>query len=66
MTEHNTRNTESVTAWCNACFRYTEHAVSDGRRGRCMEHQAPELSKKQQDNRQRLEKERRQPGLFEK
>ena len=35
MTEHFTRNTESMTVWCNLCNKVTEHAVSDERIGRC-------------------------------
>lgn len=54
MTEHYTANTESVTAWCNHCNRNTQHSVSGNRRGRCLEHEAPELSQKQKDNRERL------------
>jgi hypothetical protein len=68
MTEHYTRNTESVTAWCNQCARDTQHAVSDGRRGRCLEHAASEYSKKQLAERARrdeeAERQRQQPGLF--
>ena len=56
MAEHYTRSTESVTKFCNTCGRITEHSVSDGRVGRCKEHHAPELTKKQQENRERLER----------
>ena len=38
MTEHYTRRTESVTAWCNKCQRTTEHRVDSGRKGPCLEH----------------------------
>lgn len=68
MSEHYTRNTESVTLWCNACNRPTQHQVSGGRVERCMEHEtATETggwSKKQIEARERRERERRQPGLF--
>lgn len=40
MTEHYTKNTESVTHWCNRCGRPTDHKVSAGRLGRCMEHES--------------------------
>ena len=54
MTEHYTRNTESITKWCNHCNRPTDHIVSDGRVGRCMEHEARTLSKKQEENREKI------------
>jgi hypothetical protein len=41
MTEHYTKNTEAVTAWCNKCNRPTMHQVSAGRRGHCLEHETP-------------------------
>ena len=47
MAEHYTANTESVTRWCNRCNRPTQHTVSGGRVGRCLEHDAPQFSKKQ-------------------
>lgn len=64
MTEHYTRNTESTTRFCNHCNRRTQHTVSDGRVGRCLEHGAEGLSKKQVANRQRIEHERQNPELF--
>jgi hypothetical protein len=48
MTEHYTANTESVTKFCNRCMRNTQHAVSAGRVGRCMEHEPPEQTKAQE------------------
>lgn len=39
MSEHYTKNTLEVTHWCNQCGRRTQHAVSAGRVGRCMEHE---------------------------
>ena len=56
MTEHYTANTESVTRWCNQCGRGTQHTVSGGRVGRCLEHDAPQFSKKQQAERQKIER----------
>ena len=41
MPEHYTKNTESATAWCNKCNRFTEHRVDNCRRGPCMEHETP-------------------------
>ncbi len=64
MTEHYTAGTESVLAWCNKCGRATRHAVSAGRRGRCMEHEAPRETKKQQQARERREREAHSPRLF--
>jgi hypothetical protein len=64
MPEHNTRNTESVTCWCNRCGRPTQHAVSDGRRGRCMEHQAEGASKKQEAAARKRADEAKNPKLF--
>ena len=46
MTEHYTRNTESVTAWCNKCQRVTEHRVDGGRKGPCLQHETPVQEKK--------------------
>lgn len=62
--EHYTTNTESVTKWCNACNRPTQHSVSGGRVGRCMEHQASGESKKQKAAREKREKDARNPKLF--
>lgn len=64
MTEHYTKNTESVTAWCNFCNRQTQHAVSNGRRGRCMEHQVMAQSKRQKKQREQNAAKQRQPRLF--
>lgn len=54
MTEHYTANTESVTKWCNHCARSTRHAVSAGRVGRCMEHEAPARTKQQESRAREL------------
>lgn len=59
-------------AWCNRCGRQTEHLIvrhseHAGRLGHCVdpEHPAPpELSKKQQVDRARREKEKQNPSLF--
>ena len=68
MSEHYTKNTESVTRFCRTCDRLTQHAVSDGRIGRCKEHEAPKYSQAQL---RRIEKaanaamdEYHQPKLF--
>lgn len=64
MAEHYTRGTLACTAWCNHCSRNTQHGVSDGRRGRCLEHDAPQYSKKQLADRARREREHQNPELF--
>lgn len=63
MSEHYPRSTESVTLWCNHCGKPTQHKVSEGIAGRCMEHEAPEFSKKQLRERERREKEKQNPGF---
>lgn len=40
MTEHYTKNTVSVSAWCKPCARITVHLVFKGRKGPCTECQA--------------------------
>jgi hypothetical protein len=37
MTQHYTRNTLSVAAWCPKCRKETQHRVDDRRRGPCLE-----------------------------
>ena len=64
MPEHYTKNTLECTAWCKRCGRMTQHRVDGGRRGPCLEHDAPELSQEQIRRRKQEEKERQQPGLF--
>lgn len=67
MAEHYTRNTESCLAFCPKCGTLTKHKVSDGRRGRCMEHDAGE-SKKQIAASEKREREQKRaaenPPLF--
>jgi len=65
MAEHYTKATEAISKWCDTCRRLTEHAVSSGRIGRCKEHAAAALSRKQQRQLEKQERERRQPRLFE-
>lgn len=60
MTEHYTSNTESVTRWCNHCNRVTDHRVSAGRVGRCMEHESPAVTRAQQKRAE--EASRQKPG----
>ncbi len=64
MSEHYTRNTESVLAWCNRCSRLTMHAVSAGRRGHCTEHERPPATRKKESARERRAREKRQLKLF--
>ena len=37
MTEHYTRNTVSVSAWCAKCAKKTQHRVDGVRKGPCLE-----------------------------
>jgi hypothetical protein len=37
MSEHFTRNTECLWTWCRHCQKMTEHQVTQGRLGRCIE-----------------------------
>lgn len=64
MTEHYTRNTESILKWCNRCDRLTVHAVSDGRVGRCTEHGPVGESKKQTAEREKREREAANPRML--
>lgn len=34
--KHHTRNTVSVSKWCNRCTAYTDHRVDEGREGPCL------------------------------
>lgn len=63
MSEHFTRNTESVTRWCNKCGRVTEFAVSAGRLGRCTEHDVAPESEAKKGARRAAEARRRQKGF---
>jgi len=61
VSEHYTRNTESVTRWCNRCGRPTQHLVSAGRVGRCEnDHHPATPGKPPRANIPPLQ----QPGLF--
>lgn len=64
MSEHYTRSTESCLAWCNQCNRRTRHQVSAGRRGRCTEHAAPEMTQAQRHRQEREQRELANPRLF--
>jgi hypothetical protein len=37
MTEHYTRDTVMVSAWCQKCSKFTMHNVQGGRKGACQE-----------------------------
>ena len=53
MSQHYTKGTVSVRKWCNTCRRETEHSVSDGRLGRCVEdHHPPNLEKPVEESNQ--------------
>jgi hypothetical protein len=64
MSHHFTANTESASAWCNHCSAFTQHAVSVGRIGRCLQHEAPQFSKAQLRRREQNDREAREPRLF--
>jgi hypothetical protein len=64
MTEHFTKNVESVTHWCNRCKRLTQFAVTGGRLGRCLEHAAATESKRQKREREKRAHEAANPRLF--
>ena len=63
MTQHYTRNTKQVSAWCPTCRRTTMHRVDDRRLGSCLEHNAEGMTKKQQAAKAKLEAERQQPAI---
>jgi hypothetical protein len=42
MSEHFTRNTESISCWCFQCNELTDHPVSDGHIGRCPNPHGPQ------------------------
>ncbi len=52
MSEHYTKNTESVWKWCNICMKNTEHLVSANRLGRCQEHGAKDKPPKKEPPKQ--------------
>ena len=37
MTQHFTRNTISISAWCPKCQKHTQHRVDDRRKGPCLD-----------------------------
>jgi ribosomal protein L44E len=37
MTEHYSKQTVSVSAYCSKCKRHTQHRVDDHRKGPCLE-----------------------------
>ena len=73
MAEHYPRGVTEVTAYCEKCGRFTQHRVDHppagekggGRRGPCMEHEAQAMTKAQIERREKRERLRRQPDLFE-
>ena len=63
MTQHYTKNTTAVMAYCNTCNRKTRHRVSDGRQGTCLEHEA-KLSTAQEKARKKRKEEEKNPRMF--
>lgn len=41
MSEHHTRNTLEVTAWCPQCQQFTQHRCDNGRQGPCIDRKHP-------------------------
>ena len=64
MTQHYTRSTTEVMAYCPTCNRKTMQRVDDRRIGPCLEHEAQGMSKKQEKLNKRLNELREQPELF--
>ena len=64
MTQHYTRNTVQVMAWCSTCGRNTMHAVHDRRLGSCLEPHRTGMSKKQERLQAELAKKEQQPELW--
>lgn len=65
MSEHLTRNTlDGVLKFCPTCGQLAKHYVSDGRIGRCMEHNAQQETKRQKAARKKREREEKQGSLF--
>jgi hypothetical protein len=63
MTEHYTRNTESATAFCKKCDRFTVHRVDGGRLGPCLDENHPAPLERAEIPKLNLPE---QKGLFEK
>jgi hypothetical protein len=67
MPHHYPKNTTEAPAWCNTCWRQTQHAVFDGRLAHCLEHgpkvDAEGLSKTQAEARKKREEEKQNPEL---
>ncbi len=64
MSEHYTKTTEGAPHWCNKCRRITVHAVSDGRLGRCTEHESQAFTKAQLKRKEQAEHNAKNPSLF--
>ena len=63
MTQHYTKNTTAVLAYCPTCNRKTRHRVSDGRQGSCLEHEA-KLSKAQERRKKQQDEDAKNPRMF--
>lgn len=67
MPHHFTRDTTETYHHCNKCGKLTLHIVSDGRLGRCKEHEVGDkdgLSVAQRKRKEQREKDEREPKLF--
>jgi ribosomal protein L44E len=64
MSQHYTRSTSAVLAYCPTCNRKTMHRVDDRRMGPCLEHRADGRSKKKIREDEKREEEMKQGNLF--
>jgi ribosomal protein L44E len=66
MAEHYTKNTLECTAYCPKCNRFTQHRVTGGRKGPCIDpdHRVQEMTKAQRAARQKADQEKQNPKLF--
>ena len=65
---HYRKDVTEAYEWCRTCNKLTTHFVSDGRLGRCKEHEHPGLvdgmTKKQRERKAEQENEKKNPRLF--
>lgn len=60
---------QETLAHCKTCNRQTRHVIvrhseHAGRVGHCLEHEAPNMTRKQRERIHKIEQERRNPRLF--
>jgi len=64
MSFHYTKDTTSAPSWCGRCDRVTEHFVSDGRLGHCLEHISQKHTKAQLKAIKKKKEDEDNPKLF--